>query len=117
MALFHVPNRRPEAILSFNRRVQLLSSQRMPSTLFSNVRKTLLFFAVALLSHGCTTVCYDSLVPDRRMSLFVTDEAGQPLPQARLVVETKVFKSPKEGLPSTEEGRIDLVKGSVLNGA
>jgi len=51
------------------------------------------------------------------MSLFVTDEAGQPLPQARLVVETKVFKSPKEGLPSTEEGRIDLVKGSVLNGA
>jgi len=80
------------------------------------MRKTLFLLTAALFSQGCTTVFYDSFVPARRMTLFVTDEAGRPLPQARLVVETRSFTSPKEGVPASGDGRIELDIPGYLHG-
>lgn len=81
-----------------------------------HMKKMLVLLIAAPFLQGCVSFCYDTFVPERRMSLLVTNEADQPLPQARLVVETRTFKSPKEGLPASEEGRIDVSIPGYMHG-
>jgi len=79
------------------------------SVVITHMRTTLLLLIVAPLLQGCVPIFFDASVPGRRMCLLITDEAGRPLPQARLVVKAPSLKTPKEGLPATEAGTINLL--------
>jgi hypothetical protein len=55
-------------------------------------------------------------VPTRQISLAVKDEAGRPIPQARLLAKTRSFNTPKEGLSATEQGMISFESPSFTYG-